>query len=55
MVDYERFKGAGRGALLYSEKHVTDAATGELLAVTTSTTFRANDCRQVRLEPRGTR
>jgi len=32
-------KGAGRGALLYSEKHVTDAATGELLAVTTSTTF----------------
>ncbi|MFM0385687.1 MaoC family dehydratase [Paraburkholderia dipogonis] len=32
-------KGVGRGALLYSEKHVTDAVTGELLAVTTSTTF----------------
>ncbi len=32
-------KGTGRGALLYSEKHVTDAATGELVAVTSSTTF----------------
>jgi len=32
-------KGAGRGALLYSEKQVTDATSGELLAVTRSTTF----------------
>ena len=32
-------KGAGRGALLYSEKRVTDAGTAELLAVTHSTTF----------------
>jgi acyl dehydratase len=32
-------KGIGRGALLYSEKHVTDASTGELLAVTSGTTF----------------
>jgi len=32
-------KGAGRGALLYSEKLVTDAATGSLLATTCSTTF----------------
>ena len=32
-------KGAGRGALLYSEKQVTDASTGGLLAVTRSTTF----------------
>jgi acyl dehydratase len=32
-------KGEGRGALLYSEKQVLDATTGELLASTTSTTF----------------
>jgi acyl dehydratase len=32
-------KGAGRGALLYSEKQVTDATSGELLAVTRSTSF----------------
>ncbi|PHK94247.1 3-alpha,7-alpha,12-alpha-trihydroxy-5-beta-cholest-24-enoyl-CoA hydratase [Pseudoroseomonas rhizosphaerae] len=32
-------KGEGKGALLYSEKEITDAATGELLAVTGSTTF----------------
>ena len=32
-------KGAGRGALLYSEKRVTDAVTGVLLATTESTTF----------------
>lgn len=39
MVD----KGEGRGALLYSEKRVTDAATGALLATTTSTTFLRGD------------
>lgn len=32
-------KGAGRGALMYSEKQVIDAASGALLATTTSTTF----------------
>jgi len=32
-------KGAGKGALLYSEKEVIDAATGTVLAVTGSTTF----------------
>ena len=32
-------KGEGKGALLYSEKLLTDAATGELIATTTSTTF----------------
>ncbi len=32
-------KGPGGGALLLSEKRITDAATGDLLAVTTSTTF----------------
>lgn len=36
-------KGAGRGALLFSEKRVTDAATGALLAVTGSTTFLRGD------------
>ena len=36
-------KGAGRGALLFSEKRVTDAATGELLAVTGATTFLRGD------------
>lgn len=32
-------KGAGRGALLYTEKTVTEATTGMLLATTQSTTF----------------
>jgi acyl dehydratase len=36
-------KGAGKGALLYSEKQVVDAATGDLLAVTNSTTFLRGD------------
>ena len=36
-------KGPGKGALLYSEKAVTDAATGQLLATTTSTTFLRGD------------
>jgi acyl dehydratase len=35
-------KGAGKGALLYSEKTLTDA-TGTLLATTTSTTFLRGD------------
>lgn len=36
-------KGAGKGALLYSEKQLTDAATGQLLATTGSTTFLRGD------------
>ncbi|MFZ6761964.1 MaoC/PaaZ C-terminal domain-containing protein [Pseudoroseomonas sp. WGS1072] len=36
-------KGEGKGALLYSEKEITDAATGALLAVTGSTTFLRGD------------
>lgn len=36
-------KGAGKGALLYSEKRLTDAASGALLAVTRSTTFLRGD------------
>ena len=36
-------KGEGKGALLYSEKRLTDAASGELLAVTESTTFLRGD------------
>jgi acyl dehydratase len=36
-------KGPGRGALLYSEKTVTDAATGDLIAVATGTTFLRGD------------
>ena len=36
-------KGAGRGALLYSEKQVLDAGTGRVLAVTRSTTFLRGD------------
>ncbi len=36
-------KGAGRGALLFSEKRLTDAATGALLAVTGATTFLRGD------------
>ena len=36
-------KGEGKGALLYSEKELRDAATGTLLAVTGSTTFLRGD------------
>ena len=36
-------KGKGRGALLFTEKQVTDAASGELLAVTKATTFLRGD------------
>jgi acyl dehydratase len=36
-------KGAGKGALLFSEKRLTDAASGKLLAVTRSTTFLRGD------------
>ena len=36
-------KGAGRGALLFSEKRLTDAATGALLAVAGGTTFLRGD------------
>ena len=36
-------KGEGKGALLYSEKEITDAATGKLLATTGSTTFLRGD------------
>ena len=36
-------KGKGRGALLFTEKQVTDAASGELLAVTRATTFLRGD------------
>jgi acyl dehydratase len=36
-------KGAGRGALMYSQKEVFDAATGDLLATTRSTTFLRGD------------
>jgi len=36
-------KGPGRGALLYTEKQVLDAANGALLATTTSTTFLRGD------------
>lgn len=36
-------KGPGRGALLYSEKQVTDAADGTLLATATSTTVLRGD------------
>ncbi len=36
-------KGFGRGALLFTEKQVTDAATGELLAITAATTFLRDD------------
>ena len=32
-------KGEGKGALVYSERQVTDKATGELLATLTQTTF----------------
>ena len=36
-------KGAGKGALIYSEKTLHDKATGDLLATTTSTTFARGD------------
>ena len=36
-------KGLGKGALLYSEKRLVDAATNELLATTQSTTFLRGD------------
>jgi acyl dehydratase len=36
-------KGKGRGALLFTEKHVTEAASGELLAVTKATIFLRGD------------
>jgi acyl dehydratase len=36
-------KGAGKGALLLSEKRLTDAASGKLLATTRSTTFLRGD------------
>lgn len=36
-------KGAGKGALLYTEKRVIDAATGETLATTGSTSFLRGD------------
>ena len=36
-------KGPGRGALMYSQKDVLDAQTGELLATTRSTTFLRGD------------
>ena len=32
-------KGAGKGALVYTERHVTDKASGELIATVTQTTF----------------
>ncbi len=36
-------KGAGRGALMYSEKEVRDGTSGDLLATTRSTTFLRGD------------
>lgn len=36
-------KGAGKGALLYSERDVVDADTGDLLCTLTSTTFMRGD------------
>jgi len=36
-------KGPGRGALMYSQKELVDAATGERLATTRSTTFLRGD------------
>ncbi len=36
-------KGVGKGALLYSEKKLSDAATGEVFATTASTTFLRGD------------
>lgn len=36
-------KGPGKGALMYSQKDVRDAASGELIAITRSTTFLRGD------------
>jgi|SRR5579875_2111209 acyl dehydratase len=36
-------KGKGKGALVYSERRITDKATGELLATLTQTTFCRDD------------
>lgn len=36
-------KGAGKGALMYSQKELRDAASGELIAITRSTTFLRGD------------
>jgi acyl dehydratase len=36
-------KGAGKGALVFSERRITDKASGELLAVLTQTTFCRGD------------
>jgi acyl dehydratase len=36
-------RGAGKGALMYSEREVVDAATGETLATLTSTSFMRGD------------
>ncbi|KAF1066296.1 MAG: hypothetical protein GAK45_01966 [Pseudomonas citronellolis] len=36
-------KGAGKGALLYSEKTLSDAASGEVLAIASGTTFLRGD------------
>ena len=44
-------KGAGKGALMYSERDIVDAASGKLLAVTRSVSFTASSAsdRQVTL------
>ena len=34
-------KGAGKGALIYTERKITDKASGELIATVTQTTFPA--------------
>jgi acyl dehydratase len=36
-------KGAGKGAVIYTERKITDKASGELLATVTQTTFARND------------
>ena len=36
-------KGEGKGALVYSERHITDKASGELLATLKQTTFCRGD------------
>ncbi len=36
-------KGEGKGALMYSQKELRDAGTGELIAITRSTTFLRGD------------
>ncbi|WP_299360968.1 MaoC/PaaZ C-terminal domain-containing protein [uncultured Paracoccus sp.] len=47
-------KGAGKGALMYSEKDLVDADTGTLLATTRSTTFLRGDggCGGTNAEPK---